>query len=69
MTVNCEQIKEEDIYRILEAVLYEFPISEVQFYIPKMGGNASGYTQDQTGPSGTYTKILEHLKRSKMRQL
>ena len=35
MTVNCEQIKEEDIYRILEAVLYEFPISEVQFYIPK----------------------------------
>ena len=35
MTVNCEQIKEEDIYRILEAVLYEFPVSEVQFYIPK----------------------------------
>lgn len=27
-----------------------------------MGGNASGYTQDQTGPSGTYTKILEHLE-------
>ena len=55
MTVNCEQIKEEDIYRILEAVLYEFPISEVQLYT-EMGGNASGYTQDQTGPSGTYTK-------------
>ena len=35
MTVNCEQIKEEDIYQILEAVLYEFPVSEVQFYIPK----------------------------------
>lgn len=35
MTVNCEQLKEEDIYQILEAVLFEFPISEVQFFIPK----------------------------------
>lgn len=35
MPVNCEQLKEEDIYRIIEAVLYEFPVSEVQFYIPK----------------------------------
>ena len=35
MPVNCEQLKEEDIYRILEAILYAFPISEFQFYIPK----------------------------------
>lgn len=35
MPVNCEQLKEEDIYRILEAVLYEFPISEIRFFIPK----------------------------------
>lgn len=35
MTVNCEQLKEDDIYRILEAVLFEFPVSEVQFFIPK----------------------------------
>ena len=33
--VNCEQLKEEDITRIMEAVLYEFPVSEVQFFIPK----------------------------------
>ena len=33
--VNCEQMKVEDIYQILEAVLYEFPVSEVQFFIPK----------------------------------
>ena len=26
---------------------------------------SSGYTQDQTGPSGTYTKILEHLEEIK----
>lgn len=35
MPVNCEQLKEEDITRIMEAVLYEFPVSEVQFFIPK----------------------------------
>lgn len=33
--MNCEQLKEEDIHQILEAVLYEFPISEVQFFIPR----------------------------------
>ena len=35
LPVNCEQLKEEDIYRIMEAVLFEFPVSEIQFFIPK----------------------------------
>lgn len=35
MTVNCEQLKEEDIHQILESVLLEFPISEIGFFIPK----------------------------------
>lgn len=35
MTANCEQLRKEDISRILEKVLYEFPVSEIQFYIPK----------------------------------
>ncbi len=35
MTMNCEQLREEDIHRIMEKVLFAFPISEVQFYIPK----------------------------------
>lgn len=35
MPVNCEQLKKEDIDRILEKVLYEFPISVVEFYMPK----------------------------------
>lgn len=33
--VNCEQLKAEDIHDIMRQVLYEFPISEVEFYIPK----------------------------------
>lgn len=33
--VNCEQLKEEDIYHIMESVLYEFPVAEVHFQIPR----------------------------------
>lgn len=33
--MNCEQLREEDINLIMEQILFEFPISEVGFYIPK----------------------------------
>ena len=35
MPVNCEQLKAEDINQILERVLKEFPVTEVDFFIPK----------------------------------
>ncbi|MBQ7775060.1 MAG: stage IV sporulation protein A [Lachnospiraceae bacterium] len=35
LPVNCAQLKKEDIYHILENVLYEFPISVMEFYMPK----------------------------------
>ncbi len=33
--LNCEQMKVEDIHEIMQRVLYEFPVSEVSFYLPK----------------------------------
>ena len=33
--VNCDQMRKEDIVRILEAVLMEFPVMEIAYYIPK----------------------------------
>lgn len=33
--VNCEQLKKEDIYHILEVLLLEFPLTSVEFYMPK----------------------------------
>ena len=33
--VNCEQMDPEDIHEIMQQVLYEFPVTEVEFYIPK----------------------------------
>lgn len=35
LPVNCEQLKREDITRILETVLKEFPVTEVDFSIPR----------------------------------
>lgn len=55
MSVNCEQLREEDIHRIMENVLSTFPVSEVEFYLPKwveMLSNEHKVKQD----------ILKHVK-------
>ena len=33
--VNCQQLRKDDIGKILESILYEFPIVKMEFYIPK----------------------------------
>ncbi len=33
--VNCEQLRKEDVNRILEHILYEFPVVRMNFYLPK----------------------------------
>lgn len=35
LPVNCEQLRKDDIFRILEGILYEFPIERVDFFLPK----------------------------------
>ena len=35
IAVNCEQLKKEDVALLLEKILYEFPITQLQFFIPK----------------------------------
>ncbi len=35
LPVNCEQLKKEDIYHILEVLLLGFPLTSVEFYMPK----------------------------------
>ena len=34
MPVNCEQLKKEDINHIMENILYEFPLTMIEFYMP-----------------------------------
>lgn len=35
MPINCEQLKKDDINKILENILYEFPLAAIEFYMPK----------------------------------
>lgn len=35
LPVNCAQLKKEDIHQILQNILYEFPISVMEFYMPR----------------------------------
>jgi len=35
LPINCEQLKKEDITRLLSLVLHEFPVTEIDFSIPK----------------------------------
>lgn len=35
LAVNCEQLRRDDIHRILERILYEFPLVKMEFYVPK----------------------------------
>ena len=35
ITMNVEQMKEDDVLKILQNVLYEFPLTEIEFYMPK----------------------------------
>ena len=35
IAANCEQLRKDDINKILESILYEFPIVKMEFYIPK----------------------------------
>ena len=35
LPVNCDQLKSNDILEILKNILFEFPISQISFFIPK----------------------------------
>lgn len=35
MPVNCQQLRKEDIHKIMEQILYEFPVARMEFYMPK----------------------------------
>lgn len=35
LPLNCEQLRKEDVIKIFENILKEFPITDVEFYMPK----------------------------------
>ena len=35
MAINCLQMKKEDIFKCLKKALFEFPITSLEFFVPK----------------------------------
>lgn len=70
MAVNCAQLKEEDIRRIMEKVLYEFPVTTVEFYMPKwvemlpanhcMKADMIAHIRELMGRINTIRDVTEH---------
>ena len=59
MAVNCQKLSVNDIQMILLKVLYEFPVSSIEFFIPKWieqaakeMGNQYTNKQEITGAGG-----------------
>lgn len=59
--INCEQLKQEDISRILEAVLLAFPVSEIQFFIPKWVEMLSKESEIKKDLLENIRILLEHM--------
>ena len=55
-TVNCEQLKAEDINEIMRQILYQFPVTEVEFYLPK-------WVEMLSRDHRIKQDLLEHIRR------
>ena len=60
IAANCEQLRKEDVTRILENILYEFPVSEIQFYIPKW---VEMLSPEHELKAQILTQIREHMQK------
>lgn len=65
MPVNCEQLRREDVLKILESVLYEFPIERVEFFIPKWTEMLSADHPVKSEIIAQASDILSHMERTK----
>lgn len=55
MAVNCEQLKKDDILKILENILYEFPLAAMEFYMPK-------WVEMLPSDNGIKLELIENVK-------
>ncbi len=65
--VNCKQMKAEDINKILETILYEFPVTRIDFFIPKWTEMLPADHRIKSCLIRTATDILNHV--DKMRDV
>ena len=63
--VNCEQLRKEDINKILENILYEFPMVKMEFYIPKWAEMLAESNRMKESIIENARTILNHVTKAK----
>jgi len=65
LPVSCEQLRKEDITNILEAILFEFPVSEMKFYMPGWIDMLSRENPIKSGIIGYVKEFIKKIGRMK----
>lgn len=60
--VNCEQMKEEDIKRILQSLLYAFPLTRIEFFVPRWIETLSDDHVIKKGITDAIAKVFEGVE-------
>lgn len=63
LPLNCEQLRKEDVSQIFENILKEFPISDVEFYMPKWVEMLSAESKIKKDLLEGAKKIMAHIGR------
>ncbi len=35
MALNCDQLRKQDVDQMMRSLLYEFPVTDMEFYLPR----------------------------------
>lgn len=63
LPMNCEQLRKEDIMKIFENILREFPITDIEFYMPKWVEMMSEESMIKKALLECVKKIMEKIEK------
>lgn len=63
LPLNCEQLRKDDILSIFEKILKEFPITEIEFYLPKWVEMLAGNSQIKTDLIENIKKLMQKISK------
>ena len=63
LSLNCEQLRKEDVEKIFENILKEFPITDVEFYMPKWAEMLSDDSELKINMLEQAKKIMNRIGR------
>jgi len=63
LPMNCEQLRKEDIMKMFEYILKEFPITDVEFYVPKWVEMLSEESEIKRNLLEQMKKLMSRIRR------